>query len=167
MIFINGVAFEKVGSQIWIVSCTAPLHRTYTIVSAERQYLCSTYFAFCPLEKHWHILTPLNSIFKNFSSRQLFSSIRFQKIPSGQFLGFLLCSAAVQGPKKHPVHTNNGLKKVFFKALLAADPIIAIIKIRSFILTKKKSEIFFFLAQKLFWQNPDFLYTAAWETMLV
>jgi hypothetical protein len=45
MIFINGVAFEKVGSQIWIVSCTAPLHRTYTIVSAERQYLCSTYFA--------------------------------------------------------------------------------------------------------------------------
>jgi hypothetical protein len=42
MIFINGVAFEKVGSQIWIVSCTAPLHRTYTIVSAERQYLCST-----------------------------------------------------------------------------------------------------------------------------
>jgi hypothetical protein len=34
MIFINGVAFEKVGSQIWIVSCTAPLHRTYTIVSA-------------------------------------------------------------------------------------------------------------------------------------
>jgi hypothetical protein len=45
MIFINGVAFEKVGSQIWIVSCTAPLHKTYTIVSAERQYLCSTYFA--------------------------------------------------------------------------------------------------------------------------
>jgi hypothetical protein len=45
MIFINGVAFEKVGSQIWIVSCTAPHHRTYTIVSAERQYLCSTYFA--------------------------------------------------------------------------------------------------------------------------
>jgi hypothetical protein len=44
MIFINGVAFKKVGSQIWIVSCTAPLHRTYTIVSAERQYLCSTYF---------------------------------------------------------------------------------------------------------------------------
>jgi hypothetical protein len=44
MIFINGVAFEKVGSQIWIVSCTAPLHRSYTIVSAERQYLCSTYF---------------------------------------------------------------------------------------------------------------------------
>jgi hypothetical protein len=46
MIFINGVAFEKVGSQIWIVSCTAPLHRTYTIVSAERQYLCSTYFGY-------------------------------------------------------------------------------------------------------------------------
>jgi hypothetical protein len=45
MIFNNGVAFEKVGSKIWIVSCTAPLHRTYTIVSAERQYLCSTYFA--------------------------------------------------------------------------------------------------------------------------
>jgi hypothetical protein len=44
MIFINGVAFEKVGSKIWIVSCTVPLHRTYTIVSAEQQYLCSTYF---------------------------------------------------------------------------------------------------------------------------
>jgi hypothetical protein len=44
MIFINSVAFEKVGSQIRIVSCTAPLRRTYTIVSAERQYLCSTYF---------------------------------------------------------------------------------------------------------------------------
>jgi hypothetical protein len=49
MIFINGVAFEKVGSQIWIVSCTAPLHRTYTIVSAERQYLCSTYFDYTVL----------------------------------------------------------------------------------------------------------------------
>jgi hypothetical protein len=46
MIFINGVAFEKVGSQIWIVSCTAPPYRTYTIVSAERQYLCSTYFGY-------------------------------------------------------------------------------------------------------------------------
>jgi hypothetical protein len=45
MIFINGVAFEKVFNMVWIVSCTAPLHRTYTIVSAERQYLCSTYFA--------------------------------------------------------------------------------------------------------------------------
>jgi hypothetical protein len=45
MIFINGVAFEKVFNIVWIVSCTAPLHRTYTIVSAERQYLCSTYFA--------------------------------------------------------------------------------------------------------------------------
>jgi hypothetical protein len=44
MIFINGVAFEKVGSKIWIVSCTVPLHRTYTIVSAEQQYLCFTYF---------------------------------------------------------------------------------------------------------------------------
>jgi hypothetical protein len=37
-----GVAFEIIffkwsGSS----SCTAPLHRTYTIVSAERQYLCS------------------------------------------------------------------------------------------------------------------------------
>jgi hypothetical protein len=46
MIFINGVAFEKVFNIVWIVSCTAPLHRTYTIVSAERQYLCSTYFGF-------------------------------------------------------------------------------------------------------------------------
>jgi hypothetical protein len=45
MIFINGVAFEKVFNMVWIVSCTAPLHRTYTIVSAKRQYLCSTYFA--------------------------------------------------------------------------------------------------------------------------
>jgi hypothetical protein len=45
MIFINGVAFEKVFNMAWIVSCTAPLHRTDTIVSAERQYLCSTYFA--------------------------------------------------------------------------------------------------------------------------
>jgi hypothetical protein len=44
MIFINGVAFEKVFCMVWIVSCTAPLHRTYTIVSAERQYVCSTYF---------------------------------------------------------------------------------------------------------------------------
>jgi hypothetical protein len=44
MIFINGVAFEKVFNMVWIVSCTAPLHRTYTIVSAKRQYLCSTYF---------------------------------------------------------------------------------------------------------------------------
>jgi hypothetical protein len=45
MIFINGVAFEKLFNIVWIVSCTAPLHRTYTIVSAEQQYLCSTYFA--------------------------------------------------------------------------------------------------------------------------
>jgi hypothetical protein len=44
MIFINGVAFEKVFNMAWIVSCTAPLHTTYTIVSAERQYMCSTYF---------------------------------------------------------------------------------------------------------------------------
>jgi hypothetical protein len=44
MIFINGVAFEKVFSMVWLVSCTAPLQRTYTIVSAERRYLCSTYF---------------------------------------------------------------------------------------------------------------------------
>jgi hypothetical protein len=33
---------EKVFNMVWIVSCTAPLHR---IVSADRQYLCSTYFA--------------------------------------------------------------------------------------------------------------------------
>jgi hypothetical protein len=35
MIFINGVAFEKVGRQIWIVSCTAPLHRTYIICKTK------------------------------------------------------------------------------------------------------------------------------------
>jgi hypothetical protein len=43
MIFINGVTFEKVFNIVWIVSCTAPLHRTYTIVSAERQYLLRVY----------------------------------------------------------------------------------------------------------------------------
>jgi hypothetical protein len=39
MIFINGVAFEKVFNIVWIVSCTAPLHRTYTINTVQNSPL--------------------------------------------------------------------------------------------------------------------------------
>jgi hypothetical protein len=37
---------------------SAPLHRTYTIVSAERQYLCSTYFGNTTLQLLYVVSPP-------------------------------------------------------------------------------------------------------------